>query len=484
MKSLLCTFFLLASTMSWAQSTLTEEQIIRMARQENPRNQQIKAQQKAQEAQKYATQSVFDPKVKASYTYAASDEQPIIQFAPIFNPQKIFNVSLSQKTSLGTTVTASHYSQQITAGNLINNATKVGIEVGLEFDIWKNFLGRLDRAQLESVKMAKEASDLQARIDKNCFEMDLRKIYWSLIANQLSLELSKRLVKNAEQQLGESGRKVKEGLGDQGDVARNRAQLSSRESSVLFFSYQRELLLSQLQEQLPQLKTDQIVIKGELAQSMEKKSLTCIDQIAQQNAINLKYSPFDEVVSLLNKQESQELKMAEASDSVDLKLQGKYRASGVDNSHSAAYDRFQERFLNGYEVGVALEIPFGGDTRRTRESQVAATLNRFDAQKGQLSASLHAGHKKIKRAMQLIIEASKSQQKTVDNLRSSLSKTKRKYKQARVTLSNYILEQDNLFNAELQLIDTKRQVLHLLLDYFKIFSLYPCEVNSLTEAQS
>ena len=82
------------------------------------------------------------------------------------------------------------------------------------------------------------------------------------------------------------------------------------------------------------------------------------------------------------------------------------------------------------------------------------------------------------------MQTSQTQEATVENLKKSLKKTKRTYKQARGSLNSYILEQENLFNSELQLIDTKRQILHLLFDYFKVFTRHPCDINQDQGVQS
>lgn len=465
---------------SWAsgQTLLSEGQIIQMAKKDSPRGKQIEAGNQAATAQTYAVKSQFDPKLSSSYTYASSKEQAIIQFIPVFRPQKIFNLGVSQKTSLGTNITASTFSQQIsTADGFINNATQVGVQLGLEIDIWKNFFGRLDRAQLRSAKLNKQVNDIQAEIDRRSFVLDIRRIYWSLIANQVSLDLSKELVKTAKTQLSESKRKLREGLGDKGDVARNQAQLSSRESSVLFFSYQKEILLSQLKAQLPSLQGQIISVNAREVIDMERKARQCMAQIASRPNVDLKQTNYDDIVSLLDEQQQNELMVANATDSIDLKLTGQYQASGVSDSHSNAYRQLDEQFLNGYQVGVAIKVPLGGELGRSREAQVSATRSRFDAQKQALSLGLKAEHEKIQKAMQLLIEASRSQAKTVESLKTSLQRTKRKYKQARVSLNTFILEQDNLFSSELQLIDTKNQILQLLLNYFKVFTNHPCQIN-------
>ncbi len=473
------------STQSAAQVLLTEKQVIEMAQSASPARQQIEATQKTNTAKEYAVKSQYDPKLEASYSYFSSNENAIIQFAPVFHPQKLFNLGVSQKTSLGTTINTRLFSQQIsTDDGFINNATQVGVQVGVEIDIWKNALGRLDRSQLNSARINKKISDLQADVNRHGFVLDIRKIFWTLMANELSLDLSKQLVKTATRQFNESKQKLREGLGDSGDVARNQAQLESRKSSVLFFSYQKELLVGQLKSALPNLSANAITFNNNEAERIEETAKRCMGLIIGQNQMNPSYSHYDDIVSLLGEQKAHEMRLAKATDSMDVKLQARYQASGVENSHNQAFNRLTEDFRNGYQVGVALQVPLGGDISRSREAQVSATQSQFEAQKNKLALQLKAEHQKIQRAISLLIEASKSQDQTVESLRKSLVQTKRKYRQARVSLNTFIIEQDNLFNSELQLIDTKRQILHLLLDYFKLFSNHPCEINTAHGVQS
>lgn len=485
LKALIGLSLLLHPLTSSAQMLLTEKEIIKMAKKTSPRAQQIESQKQAITAQQYAIKSQYDPKLDAGYSYAASNENPIFQFAFVYKPQKLANLGVTQKTSLGTTVRTNVFSQQLsTADGFLNNATQVGVQLGVEIDIWKNILGRLDRSQLNSIKLSKKITDLQSNIDKHAFVIDVRKTFWTLIANQVSLDLSEQLVKTAKQQLAESKRKLREGLGDSGDIARNQAQLQSRESSALIFAYQKEVLMAQLRSMLPSLDATTFIVNGREALDMEIKSKQCMGMIATQPKLNTEYSRFDDIVGLLDEKQSHDLRVARATDSFDVKLKAQYQATGVDDSHNAAYDRLNDNFRNGYQVGVALNIPLGGDLERSRKAQVMATQNQLDAQKNKMSLQLGAEHQKIQRAITVLIKGSESQAATVESLKKSLKRTRRKYKQARVSLNTYILEQDNLFSSELQLIETKRQILLLLLDYFKVFSKHPCQINVAQGVQS
>ncbi len=463
---------------SFGEFELNESKIIQWAKKTNPTLDKINANQKGAEASSLSTASQYDPTLTGSYSYASSNEQAIIQFAPVFKPQKIASLTLSKQNSIGVDFNTQLFSQQIsTADGFINNATQTGVRFGIEIDLWKNFFGSLDQSQLQSARINKDINDIQAEVSRESFVIDTRKIYWSLVANELSLELSKELVKTARAQLVESQRRIKDGLGDSGDVARNQAQLQSRESSVLFFSYQKEQIVANLKSVLPDFKYDQVIVRQSEALQVEQKAYQCIGLILQQNKMDATHSKYYEIMSLLQQRKTHEIELADSTDSIDLKLKGAYQASGVSDSHSEAFDRLTNQFRNGYEVGVALSIPLGGDISDARRASSSSTKNQFSAQADEIMLKLRSEHEKIKKSVDLLKRATRSQNDTVASLRKSLNQTRRKYKQARVSLNTYILEQDNLFNSELQLIETKLRVLHLLLDYFKVFTDHPCALN-------
>lgn len=458
--------------------TLSEGELIRMSATSNPSVESFESQRLQAESKEAQVKSQYDARLSGTYNYASSKEDAIIQFIPVFDPQRQLQIGLNQKTSYGASVSVAAFSEQLnTADGVINNATQVGARVGLELDIWKNFLGRLDRSQLRSVKTQKKVADIQADLNQRAFVLDVRKVYWSLVATELSLELSKKLVSTGKKQWQDSRRRLREGLGDQGDVARNLAQLRSRESSVLSFKYQKENLLGQLRSLLPELKNTEVNVPLQSALSVEPLARQCIAKIAATPKMDLNNSSYDEIANLLGVQRDDELRLARATDSIDIKLQAQYQSSGVDESHSRAYDEFVDELRNGYQVGVTVSVPLGGDLKKSRRSQVSAVNYRFASQIQSLLLQLESEHYRSKRAIRLLADASLSQNDTIESLTKSMKSTEKKYRQARVPLSTLIFEQDTLFNNQLQLLETKRQTMLVLLDYFKVFSKYPCAIN-------
>ena len=467
------------------RQVITEKQLLQLARQKNPSTMAILASQAAASAENYSLESRFDPKLNAQYDYASSNEDAIIQFLPVFHPQRTFQVGVEQKFALGMKARLGVFGQQIsTADGFINNATQLGTQLGLEIDIWKNFLGNLDRADLRSKRLQSKIAELQADTDKSSFLLDIRKLYWVLVSNEISLNLSQELVKTARKQLKVSLQRAKEGAADKSDVARNRALVQSRESAVLSFTYLREVYSAQLKALLPELKGKELVIDATPARLAEREAKICIAQIRRQSSVNQKHSHYPTIIELLKERKANELRVANATDSMEVKLTGQYQASGVDSSTSEAFDRFSDQFKNGYQVGININIPLGSDLSKARASRVAVVENQFGSQIRKLDLQLASEHDKVRRSLIHLDKALAAQEGIVKDLNISLKQTQKKYRQARVSLNTLILEQDNAFNASLQQIDTKRQIIHLLLDYFKVFNRFPCNSNTMPGGQS
>ncbi len=477
-------FVVLTSITLEAKTSLNESALIEMALEQGPRSKGLKAQVEMSKAENALTNAKFSPRAMAQYTYASSNEDAIIQFLPVYESDKNFQLGVEQNLPLGAKVSGGLFAVQLNSTDgLINNATQVGAQVNLEVDVWSNFLGQLDKSELRSKAISQEISELQMDIGKQQIITDVRKIYWNLVINELSLDLSNRLIKTSKKQLRETLRQAREGASDKGDVARSKAQVQSRESASLFFSYQKEILIAGLQKFIPQLNPNDITISKEQTPIVEKKALVCIENIANQKELQKTYSNQFKIIDLLEEKSPLEIKIAEATNQVDVKLTGRYQTSGVENSHSRALSNISDRYRDGYQVGLTVSMPLGGSIDKAQKSRVLATKNSLASQKESLNLQLRSEHQKAQRSLSILNKAVQSQASSIKNLATSYKMSERKYKQARISLNTYVLEQDNLFNSELQLLDTKKQVINLLLDYFQLFPNHPCEINILRGAQ-
>ncbi len=464
------------------QVLLTEKKLMTLASDNTPSLMALDAQQAGAQAALDGENVKYDSVVSMSFNYDSSRENAIMPFALVFQPQTLAQAMVQKKLTHGIAVQAGVFGQQMsTADRFIDNATQVGTRVGVEFDLWKNFLGRIDRSEYQSTALQKEITELQTNVSRKNYFIEIRKAYWSLVANELSSELSQELIKTAERQYRQARKQVQEGVGDRGDVQRSFAQVQARKTSLLQFEYQKENLLTYLRAMIPKLPKSTITVDAKNIVKTEEATLMCLTSILSLEKVNDQHSSLGTIISKLGDQKKWELKKTEAVDDIDVKLVAEYQASGVDNKYSKAVENYSDDYRDGYKVGLQVQIPLGSQRSNLKKSQLRATQARLDAESYSLRLQLDAEHKKIREGIRLLKLALDSQSKTVQSLNLSLNSTKRKYQQARVPLNTYILEQDNLFNTKLLVINTRLQILHLLLDYFKVFTNHPCPLNQMSE---
>lgn len=469
-----------ASCDSEAKTSINEAQLLQLARESSPQIKAIEAPASQSQMEKSLLDSKYETRANLSYNYSTSNEQGLASFIPVFSPTKNFSVGVEKPTPYGVKLGVEGFGESInTKDGTINNAARTGARVRLEMDLLKNLFGRMDAAELSSKTLQSEKQVIQSSLGKKEFELEVRKIYWSLVANQESLELSEELVKSANTQLKDAFRKARSGAADQGDVARNKALVQSRESSVYLFKYEKERLLSQLKQWVPSLVDKDIEFTDTDLEPTIRGVLGCVEMITNTSEVEEKESDYFRLIDLSEKQYKAEKKRAKTTGDWDLKLTSYYQKSGVGEGFSNAYDRYQETSQDGYGVGVVVSIPLEGDSSRAERNQKLFVDQRFQSDIESTKLKIAETHKEVQKALRLLKGAARAQQQNVTAMETSLKSMQRKYRQARINLSQLVYEQDTLFSSQLQSIQTKLAVIHALYDYFKIFNHHSCPLNEI-----
>lgn len=463
-------------------TSLTEKQIIEKAKTSSPRIKGIQAKQATSDFEAAQAESNYETRALGGYNYAESREEGLAPFIPVFSPQRGFQVGVSKKLPVGMKVEVQAFGEQIHAPGVgINYATRSGTRVLVEMDLLKNLLGSLDRSVLAEKRVSAQKAKAMAELESKEFEMDLRKLYWSLVANSMSLELSRALVASAEQQLKDTSQRARAGAADSGDVARSQAQLQSRTSSVYLFQYEKELLENQLKQLVPYYVGQDLLfpIQTNEIDTAVRGVLACVGEITSSAKPNLKHSQYFDVLELTKSQAVHAKNQAQSIGDWDLKLTGSVQNSGVDEGFDESIDEYQSRARDGYSVGVAVSIPLEGDLKEAERAQTKAVQASFESQVRQLELQIEQTHQQVSKSLLLLQEASISLNANVKNLETSLKASRNKYRQARISINELIGEQDQLFQSQLSEISTKVAVIHALYDYFKIFDKHPCKMNQI-----
>ncbi len=82
------------------------------------------------------------------------------------------------------------------------------------------------------------------------------------------------------------------------------------------------------------------------------------------------------------------------------------------------------------------------------------------------------------KSIKLLKEIINQQKLTSKSLEVATKSSRKKYSQARITVEQLITEQERFLQSKLDEIDSKLEIVTTLLNYFKVFTETPCEINT------
>ncbi len=462
-----------------AQS-LTEKRVVEIHRAQSLQNQSLLAQKSTADLSANLLDESFAPRLKGQLSYANSGEKALNSFQPVISPSQDWIVSVEQRLRRGVGLSAGVFGSQSSATNgSFSDATQVGVRAQVSFDLWKNFWGRVDQNQTLSQQVQKKRAELNYEIQMRRSEIEVRKVFWSLVAVDQSIDLSRQLLDSAQKQLNEALKRKAAGVADRGEVARYRSQVDSRESSLLLFQYERALLLQVLERSWKDFKSAGWSVDVKESDVQLPQVQQCIASISSQKSPPLDGTSFDEIVNLLRDELSAEVKVAESHGDLDVQLLAQAQTTGVSDSFSTAQKDLSEENRSGYGVGLIVTVPLGPGSRNSEKSLLAVKRNSIEAQQLALKKELESTHDMMVKSLELLSLGLKSQVQNSQNLRVNYQEVQRKFQQGRIPVSTVIFEQDALFQSQLQEITFKKQLAQAVLDYFQVFHQFPCSWNQL-----
>lgn len=433
----------------------------------------------------------FAPELFGKTSYAETNERAIIQFQPIFSPIKQAQLGVRKSFKGGVDTSVYIVSDQRSAQSpflgKIQNATTTTFAFTTQIDLWKNLFGRMSKTEWETANLEKRKAEIEKDIQTKAFKISLRRVFWALVANNESTKISEELLKTAQKQLDQSKLRFKNSVAEADEVARYQAQLSSREGTLLYLQYQKETLLKQLRNLLPELSEKEIKLDDYDLSGTFNQVLTCTATISQETSAPYKYTRYDEAVSLFKEIKFNLAKLNSRYSDIDVKLFGTVKSTGVA-SDSVANQYIRGNYGNsikdqteqnrtGYEVGINFNLPLGSvkeDTQKVKElydeKRLSASIKSTDAQ-------VISTHQELSKSIKLLMEVIKAQKNSSEQLLIRLNLVKKKYEQARVGVEEMVFDQDALLNSQLMTIETQLQILNTLFDYLVIYTETPCTFN-------
>lgn len=468
--------------------SLNEKTLAEVSLSETPQWESIEAAFLEAKSESEQLHDKFRPEIFGDLQTAETKEKAIIQFQPIWSPQQNAQLGVRQNFRAGVGLSAGVGADRRNASTVSGRFKEVStstVRLDLQVDLWKDLFGRLSKAQSNAADFVQKRAEIERNVQRKAFQLSLRRTYWSLVANNEQIKVYEGLKKISQEQLADATRRKNAGVADLGEVARYEAQVASREGSRLYYMYQREILLKQLKSLLPSLQSKEVVLSDYDIPNMIKTVLACTATIANNTSIPYDYTQYDEITSLLRQNQKEQSKLASSYDDVDLKFIGSVKTTGVaskdkgnglvEGSINDAFNDWQENDRTGYSAGLQLVIPLGkGETRKTQE---LLAEKRFNAQIKQNDTDIISTHQQLVKVIGLLSDVVRSQKLNTLALERRLQVQNRKFREARVSANDLILDQDALLNSNLTTISTQLEIINTIFDYLVVFTETPCEFN-------
>ena len=459
---------------------LTEASLLQAIKEENPEQLRIKAMRDQAEYDSFVVQQDYQARWLSRLAHQNSEEKALASFIPTFGPTYRISTGLAKRLPVGVDLQGEFFiDQQSTSDRFIDAATRTGVLLSASVDLWRNFLGRVDKAKLQSKDLQFKKQALQAQISSRAFELDLRKTFWSLVANNEKIRVSEELLKSSRFQLKEGLVRSKRHIGDKQEIARYKAQVASREAALLSLEYSRDLLIQALKTQLPKLATANIVLGDYDRSQAVVEVLTCVSQIESSKGIPWQTTKWDEALAFIEQDFAEKQRQTARYAGPELKFSSQLQMSGVEKGVDDSFADFSDSGELGYNLALTLDVPLGRTRAKARKTQIARDAAEFAAEKQRIEARVQATHTQVVSLVRVLRQSVEKLEETNRNFRDSIQEMNKKFRQARVTVNEVVQDQDALLQSMLTEIDSNLQVIHTLLDYFKVFHDSPCKINNL-----
>lgn len=477
MRSKLLILLIFSFSLLGEEVALTEKSLIEMAKKGSTNIDSIEVGRLEARLNELTYRDQFNLNLIGGYSYSDTDEEAIAAFVPIFGPIKTGSVGLNKSFEEGVALTASAFTDQRTAGTSIFNANRTGYNVSLQMSLWKNLFGSVTKKTRENLSLFKKQKDYEAQIFRKAYFTDLRKIYWSLVANQEQTELAEEQLRISRKQLKDIKARFSSKIADKGDVARIQAQVSSREAYINGLKFQKESIIQTLKEQVGELTDKEIKLAPYDIEKTIGTVLACMNEISSHEGVPWSNTLYDEIVSLVDQTYANTQRITKRYNDPEVTLKGEYQESGVGTGFDNAYDRFRDNSGSGAGIGIELTVPLDGKKTKSQTTKEILDEKRYQAAKKSYVLRMKANHTQLVKTIMLLRDIVLAQKANGASLNTSLKVSARKYKQARISLNDYINEQNLFLNSKISEIDAELAVIHNILDYFKVFTETPCKLN-------
>ena len=285
--------------------------------------------------------------------------------------------------------------------------------------------------------------------------------------------------KLAEKQYSQAIKRKKSGIADSGEVARYHSQWSTQRSSLLSLIYQHNQLLKKLKQLIPSLNGKLIKLAPYDLDNVLSLILSCSAKISSYSEAPTQFTPYYEIIEILLKEENLEKKIVKDYDNLSIKLEGEYAKVGRDYGFGSSGRDFINNSKERMSIGIKFSMPLGKQKRSIKEVKEQLIKKRYQSKVRSNLAKINAFHSETASMIKILQQVVVSQKETNKYLTLNLKVSMEKYNQARMSVQELISEQDAHLRSQLNEVDTNLITINTLLDYFGIFTDFPCDLNKI-----
>ncbi|HMQ10781.1 MAG TPA: TolC family protein [Oligoflexia bacterium] len=417
----------------------------------------------------------------ANATYINTNEEAFIAFQPIISPQNIVEFGVRKKIPYGLDVEASigFDNRQFDLGSGNENPSIATSSLNINMNLWKNFLGKLDQANLNSFQLQQKRADIQNKINHAQQLYTLRSMFWNLVAVNEQIKISQSMADLAKQQLNNAQSRYRQSAADLAEVSFYRSQLASRNNAVIVYNYNKQVIVDQFKKVIPELSQySDIQVKDFDSQKTRSDVLQCVNFIQQSVSVPEDQTLYSELIKVVKDFYTTQNKIHKTYDDIDINLNANIYTRAVDPS---AFDAFEESFAEnrrGLMASLNINVPLGNSKTEVNKTKLNQMM--LDNEIKTLRQNFLTQFQFVQKNASLLLQSIEQQKNNLDSLKTRSREILKKFNQGRLSISDYISDQDRLLQTELQLVDSQNLIIQTMLDYLNIFSKSPCAFNQVS----
>ena len=461
-------------------AALEEKDLVSLAKKANPTSKALEASILMLESRLKAFDDQFTSQWYANVNYQNSNLEPVVPNNPIWGPTHHYQTGIRSNMPYGISGAIYAYSDmRSSTDGMISDSARVGIRLRAEMDLWKNLLGQLDDSKRLSIAKRADIQKARNEISLKQLEVEIRKIYWSLIANHRSILVSQKLLKLAEKQEREAQVRTNLAIAEKDEIARYKAQVASVKSKIHSLEFQKKNLRRALFQMVPEAAGKEIKLDRQDDEQVTNAVFECTMWIAQQAKTPWEHTAYGDVIRLDEERYQSDLSELNRYDSLDLKIYSEYELTQNGKGIQESMDEFGKGQANDYSVGVSVSVPLGSTLSDSKDFQIRAKSAELASSIDNVRAEVDARHTSMQGMIDLLKKILETQKENSNQLNIVQKGSSRRYSQARIPVEVMIQDQNAAQASEIDQTRAQLAIIHEVLDYFRIFNKAPCTLNKL-----